>query len=111
MNYTNGFTTLQSDGTTKFGVHFTTFDVRLPDSRTYSLGLRHVFSGSSADTLEILNQILSDIDSVTSAQEASSKILLKIKNTMSDRHSAEKLFNDLLSDFRKEILWLRIGMI
>ena len=30
--------------------------------------------------------------------------MAKIKNTMSDRHAAEKLFNELLHDFRVEVL-------
>ena len=34
----------------------------------------------------------------------SAKVVAKIKNTMSDRHAAEKLFNQLLHDFRAEIL-------
>ena len=38
-------------------------------------------------------------------QEAvSSKIVSKIKNTMSDRHAAEKLFNEMLHDYRAENL-------
>ncbi len=104
----NSSTTLQTDGTTKFGNHFGTFDVRVPDSKeTYTLGVRHVFSGSSHDSLETLKQILNDIDSVQSVlgkEAASSKIIYNIKNTMSDRHAAEKLFNELLYDFRAEIL-------
>ena len=31
-------------------------------------------------------------------------IVSKIKNTMSDRHAAEKLFNELLENYRKDIL-------
>ena len=34
----------------------------------------------------------------------SSSIVAKIKNTMSDRHAAEKLFNKLLANYRSEIL-------
>ena len=34
----------------------------------------------------------------------SSKIVMQIKNTMSDRHAAEKAFNELLFDFRADIL-------
>ena len=34
----------------------------------------------------------------------SAKIVTKIKNTMSDRHSAEKLFNELLFEYREELL-------
>ena len=102
----SGFTTLQTDGTTKFGDHYATYDVQT-DSFSFTIGLRHVFSGSSMDTLETLKQILDDIDSVQLAlghQAASSKIKTKIKNTMSDRHAAEKLFNEILHDYREEIL-------
>ena len=54
-----------------------------------------------------LEEILDDIDCVQQAlgkDTASSKIIAKIKNTMSDRHSAEKLFNDLIHDFRAGVL-------
>ena len=106
LSEASGFTTLQTDGTTKFGDHYATYDVQT-DSFSFTLGLRHVFSGSSMDTLETLKQILDDIDSVQLAlghQAASSKIITKIKNTMSDRHAAEKLFNEILHDYREEIL-------
>lgn len=103
-----GFNTIQTDGTTKFGEHYATFDIQIPDSNTtYSLGLRHVFSGAAHDTLETLKQILSDVDNVQLAlgkEAVSSKVVAKIKNTMSDRHSAEKLFNEMLHDFRAQIL-------
>lgn len=109
----DGFSTLQTDRTTKFGTHYEAFDIRVPatDSslscETYTLGLRHVFSGSSQDTLDTLKEVLEDMDSVRQhlGEEAiSGKILLKIKNTMSDRHAAEKRFADLLQDYRSEIL-------
>ena len=106
LSEASGFMTLQTDGTTKFGDHYATYDVRT-DSFSYSLGLCHVFSGSSMDTLETLKEILDDIDSVQLSlghQAVSSKIVSKIKNTMSDRHAAEKLFNEVLHDFREEIL-------
>ena len=91
--------TLQTDGTTKFGEHYGTYDVRVPGSgsmQTYTLGLRHVFSGSAQDTLDTLKEILADIDSVHNALgkcAPSAKIVFALKNTMSDRHAAEKLFN------------------
>jgi len=31
-------------------------------------------------------------------------ILLKIKNTMSDRHAAEKLFCSMLAEYREEVI-------
>ena len=104
----DGYSTLQTDGTTKFGEHYATYDVRTSEAETaYTLGLRHVFSGSAQNTLDTLKEILDDIDSVQLAlgkNAVSTKIISKLKNTMSDRHAAEKLFNELLHDFRADIL-------
>ena len=61
------------------------------------------------DTLETLKQILDDIDSVQLSlghQAVSSKIIYKITNTMSGRHVAEKLFNEILHENREGILIL-----
>ena len=102
----DNFHTLQTDGTTKYGQHFTTYDV-VTANDTYSLGLRHVFSGTAQNTLETLLEILDDLDVVckeTGQCSVSSKILFKIKNTMSGRHSAEKLFSTFLADYRADVL-------
>ena len=104
---TPGSTTLQTDGTTKFGEHFSTFDVRTEEAVTYTLGIRHVFSGSAQNTLETFQEILSDVENVQQALGKSSslaEIIIKLKNTMSDLHSAENLFNELLTEYRAEIL-------
>ena len=60
--------TLQTDGTTKHGHHFSTFDLATSEE-TYTLGLRHVFSvsGSAQTTLEqttldTFREILDDLD-------------------------------------------------
>lgn len=98
--------TLQTDGTSKYGDHFGTFDVATTEA-TYHLGLRHVFSGSAQTTLDTLIEILDDIDTVCStlgSSKVSGKILAKLKNTMSDRHAAEKLFSHVLSEYRANIL-------
>ena len=98
---------MQTDGTTKFGEHFSTYDIRTEEAVTYTLGIRHVFSGSAKNTLETFQEILSDIDSVQKAlggNARSAEIVTKLKNTMSDRHAAEKLFNELLMEYRAEIL-------
>ena len=98
--------TIQTDGTTKFSQHFSTYDICTADS-TYRLGLRHVFSGSAQNTLETLTEILEDIDVVQKEcgrSAVSATIIAKIKNTMSDRHSAEKLFSEVLADYRASIL-------
>ena len=105
--------TLQTDGTTKFFEHHATYDVSVSESsadnakQSYCLGLRHIFSGSADDTLQSLKEILDDIDSVQQEigdNPLSSKILMKIKNTMSDRHAAETLFNTLLEEYRADVL-------
>ena len=98
--------TLQTDGTTKFGQHYSTFDIAT-EGGTYTLGLRHVFSGSAQDTLDTLKEILEDFDIVQDklgGMKVSNTIVLRLKNTMSDRHAAEKLFNELLADYRAEVL-------
>lgn len=98
--------TLQSDGTTKYGEHYTTYDVSTVGG-SYMLGLCHVFSGSAQDSLNTFKEILEDLDTVQTelgASQVSSKIVSKLKNTMSDRHAAEKLFNELLSEYRVDIL-------
>ena len=98
--------TLQTDGTTKHGQHFATFDVATV-GETFSLGLRHVFSGSVQTTLDTLLKILDDLDVVRKEigeSSVSSKIISKLKNTMSDRHAAEKLFSTILSEYRANIL-------
>ena len=104
----DGFSTLQTDGTTKFGNKYAAYDVRVPETNaTFALGLRHVFSGSASDTLDTFKEILDDIDAVQcqiGESPVSNAIILKIKNTMSDRHSAEKLFKNILEDFRAEVL-------
>ena len=107
LSQISGSTTLQTDGTTKFGEHFSTYDIRTKEAITYTLGIRHVFSGSAKNTLETFQEILSDIDSVQQAlggNARSAEIVTKLKNTMSDCHAAEKLFNELLSEYRAEIL-------
>jgi E1A/CREB-binding protein len=98
--------TLHTDGTTKYGEKFGTYDVTT-DDKTYHLGLRHIFSGSAQTTLDTFHEILEDLDAVSEkvrSNKVSEKILCKLKNTMSDRHAAEKLFSQLLADYRENIL-------
>ena len=55
--------THKTDGTTKYGVKFATYDIATTDG-TFTLGLRHVFSGSAQTTMDTLLEILDDLDVV-----------------------------------------------
>ena len=105
--------TLHSDGTSKYGQHFYSFQLSTPDT-TYSLGLTEMSSGSATHVLSTFQQILYDLELIT--QSGSSHVILsKIKNTMSDRHIIEKNFNSLLQSYRLEVLpsvvdnWAELG--
>ncbi|XP_065893139.1 uncharacterized protein [Dysidea avara] len=94
--------TLHSDGTSKFGQHYYSFQVSTSHS-TYSLGLAEMLSGTATQVLSTFQQILSDVE-VVAESGSGNAILSKIKNTMSDRHIVEKKFNTLLEGYRLEIL-------
>ena len=55
--------TIQTDGTTKYGQHYGTYDIAT-FGESYVLGLRHVFSGAAKDTLDTFKEILEDLDIV-----------------------------------------------
>ena len=93
---------IHSDGTTKFGKHYSSYQISTEDS-SYSIGLQEIACGSAANTLEALKCILQDIELVA-GKHAGNKVLASIQNTMSDRHVVQKNFNRLLEDYRSEIL-------
>ena len=99
------YNTLHTDGTSKYGEKYGAFEISTTE-RCYSLALCDMKSGSSIECLDTLNTIIEDIDQLSEAAHASAgkKIIVTIKNTMSDRHSAEKKFNSLLEDYRTKIL-------
>ena len=51
-----------------------------------------------------MQEIIADIEEVSTETEVGKMILCNIKSTMSDRSSAQKAFNDLLTDYRSGIL-------
>ncbi|XP_052225068.1 uncharacterized protein LOC127840695 [Dreissena polymorpha] len=96
-------TTLHSDETSKYGTKWGAFATRDDDGCYTLLGLQEMATKSSDDTLDTFKNILKDIESVSS-DGVGNKILFNIKNTMSDRASTEKKFNELLKDYRNSIL-------
>ena len=94
--------TLHSDGTSKYGQHYYSFQISAQDS-AYSLGMAEMLTGSTIRVLYTFKQILSDIELVA-GPNSGKLVLSKLKNTMSDRHVVEKKFNDVLEDYRRDIL-------
>ena len=96
--------TFHNDRTSKFGQHYGGFQISTANS-SYSLGLCEMLTGSADLMLGSLQTILADIDAV-GGDGLGNVILANIKNIMSDRHIhvVEKKFNDLLENYRNEIL-------
>ena len=87
--------TLHSDGTTKFGRKFQSYQIGTTD-KTLSIGLVDMRSGTAEQTMDIFKQVLTDIERVVHKvdqveQDTAKRILSKIKNTMSDRSIVQKI--------------------
>lgn len=99
--------TLHSDGTTKFGHHYGSFDVSFGEGKVFTLGVRETADGTAVTTLGVLEEIVQDLVDLGGQDEDRldlGRFLTKIKNVMSDRHSVQKKFNALLADFRGKFL-------
>ena len=94
--------TLHSDGTSKFGEHYGSYQIST-EHGSYSLGLCEMLTGSAEVTLHTFKQIISDL-SLVSGKKCGDAIITKIKNTMSDRHIVQKNFSTLLEDYRADVL-------
>ena len=97
---------LLSDETSKYGQKFEGFHLSDSHGKTWVLGLRHLVTKSGRDTLQTLQEILADIDSVgkNSDNLGSQQILLNIVSTMSDRAATQMKFNSLLEEYKTNIL-------
>ena len=94
--------TLHSDGTSKFGQYYYSFQISTQHS-AYTLGLAEMLTGSTTQVMHTFKQVLSDVKLVA-GPNSGNHIVSKIKNTMSDRHIVEKNFNHLLEDYCTGIL-------
>ncbi|XP_060570464.1 uncharacterized protein LOC132728810 [Ruditapes philippinarum] len=98
-------TTLHSDETSKYGSRWGAFATRDNSGNYKLLGLRNMATKSSQDTLDTFKEILTDINIASEDEsQGGKKILTNIKNTMSDRAASEMKFNELLENYRKEVL-------
>ena len=74
---------------------------------TYTLGMHEVASGSAQSMLDKVKEILDDLSasaSTSNGKDTQTEIVTQIKSTMSDRASTEMFFNELLANYREEIL-------
>ena len=105
-DYENSSRTLHTDGTSKFGKHYRTYDLVTDQGQTLTAGIREVSSGDAKTQLNVLLNIFSEIDkSLKSSEEnVSNKIISSIKNIMSDRHIVQKKFNAVFQDYLASVL-------
>ena len=105
-DYENSSRTLHTDGTSKFGKHYGTYDVVTDQGQTLTAGIREVSSGDTKTQLNVLIDIFSEIEeSLQSLEEnVSNKIISSIKNIMSDRHIVQKKFNAVFLDYCASVL-------
>ena len=99
-------TTLQTDGTSKRGHHYGTMDVNTESGRLVA-GLRPMACGDADTTMEVLKEVFEEVEKICSTFSDESflakKLVLGIRNTMSDRHIVQKKFNGLLEEYRTDI--------
>ena len=97
--------TLHSDGTTKFGRSYTTFDVQKSDGQLLVAGMREIGAADAQTQLDLFQEILGEVcDSLENKDEVIRSTFINIKNLMSYHCAVQKEFNDLLTECRKNIL-------
>ena len=103
--------TLGGDGNTKAGHHYGAFDIHTEEGDCYVLGVRESAGGGGGGGDRRKNNrsneknVLDDLSSVLGdGTESVNTIIQNIKNTISDRHIAQKKFNKILQQNRREVL-------
>ena len=66
--------TLHSDGTSKHGRGFTTYDISTNDGKVLVTGLREVASGDAESQLDLFKEILEDVFEVTKENDISQSV-------------------------------------
>ena len=95
--------TLYTDETRKFSKTYNTYIVTDEHQSTYFLGLREMYNKSAQTAFETFQTMLKDSNDsvVDSEKNVGDLIVSNIVNTMSDRASTEKAFNNILDSYRK----------
>ena len=90
--------------TSKFGTKFMGYEASDSEGNLWVLGLREIETKSSQNTLIVFREILCDLDNSLNIDSASKDIIAHITVAMADRAATEVRFNNLLEEYRKEIL-------
>ena len=98
--------TLQMDGTSKKHIPYVAM-LASTDSGTYGIGLEQVQTENAEillkETISAIEQLLT-INDIASEEEKVNQLLLKMKNTMTDRCVVNKRFVTLLEEWREKTL-------
>ena len=83
--------TLHSDGTSKKGHSYLTYDIKKNDGTVLVAGLRSVGGGDAQTQLNTLKEVVKDLgESVGDDNHFVKKVFCSIKNLMSDRCATQK---------------------
>lgn len=96
--------TLHTDETSKFGKQYMVYVSTTSKKKPMVLGLKPIASKSANDTLLTLQNTLRTISTTCNNPNLGKQIICNLKNTMSDRASTEKLFNEILTEYRSSLL-------
>lgn len=100
---------LHGDGTTKFHKHYQGFQVTTAEGQTLSLGMLQMGGATAEDLVEALTVKLNDLAHALSMDNKNERearvkdLILSIKNTMSDRASVNKKFNEEFDILREKV--------
>ena len=93
--------TLHSDGTSKKGHSYLTYDIKKNDGTVLVAGLRSVGGGDAQTQLNTLKEVVKDLgESVGDDNHFVKKVFCSIKNLMSDRCATQKKFNKIFTEFK-----------
>ncbi|VDI17302.1 Hypothetical predicted protein [Mytilus galloprovincialis] len=103
----SNFNTLHTDGTKRMGREFGGLQVGT-NSGQLSLGISELVSGNTESFLKMIDQILSDMGSLLETDEdiavKKAKLLLSVKNLMTDRHIVNTCLKNCLEKMRFECI-------
>ena len=88
----------------KSGNVYMSYAITTENKEVKVLGIQQVPSKSAKDTLNQLVDLVAQVSDTNGVTELGDQIIVNIKNTMSDRASTEKLFNELLFQYRSELV-------